>query len=433
MNFKKWLISEEIYPQNKTATVYHRTETENVPTLLKTDFRVGKGCLYGCGLYTTFSIDSQFSKYMDQYGESVVKFKATNLDDYLIVHKSVAKQLLGEEYKVSDQIKKFGLESKFKPEDLERYDDLQEKSKYSSLVLQFMYAEYPLVLESLKGAIYYGANDGYCLLKYPPIEDGTITMLGFAQAPANDLNKKNELENNIGWTKSTPTMSIKDLRKLPADRRSQEMIDFYDIEEDRDFIKYLKNNQVVPDEDHLVTKISAPDRVVPYMSKDLLEKLVNDGYVGRILENSIVPNKVLQIFLNKINPTHVLKLTKQIIRFADDAMPILNQMMQGFEENIPDSFIEDLLWWSKPKNTEATNNLILNSNYQLNGKQAKKILERTPAEKQPETLKYLLKKYNMSQSDRQVLASGMRDKKEGERIISDLYGAPATSLGEIDD
>ena len=114
-------------------------------------------------------------------------------------------------------------------------------------------------------------------------------------------------------------------------------------------------------------------------------------------------------------------------------MPILNQMMQGFEENIPDSFIEDLLWWSKPKNTEATNNLILNSNYQLNGKQAKKILERTPAEKQPETLKYLLKKYNMSQSDRQVLASGMRDKKEGERIISDLYGAPATSLGEIDD
>ncbi len=107
MNFKKWLISEEIYPQNKTATVYHRTSKQSVANLLKSDFRSGTGCLYGCGLYTTFALDSQFAEYMDQYGDTLVKFKASKLDDYLIVHKSVARQLLGEKYKISDQLKMF--------------------------------------------------------------------------------------------------------------------------------------------------------------------------------------------------------------------------------------------------------------------------------------------------------------------------------------
>ena len=27
MNFKQWLLSEEIFPQNNTATVYHRTKS----------------------------------------------------------------------------------------------------------------------------------------------------------------------------------------------------------------------------------------------------------------------------------------------------------------------------------------------------------------------------------------------------------------------
>ena len=59
MNFKQWLLSEEIFPQNNTATVYHRTKSvDSVSNMLTQGFRIGEGCLYGCGLYTTFDINS---------------------------------------------------------------------------------------------------------------------------------------------------------------------------------------------------------------------------------------------------------------------------------------------------------------------------------------------------------------------------------------
>ena len=100
MNFKHWLISEEIFP-NKTATVYHRTcqncdedkSIKSVSSILTSDYKVGKGCYYGCGLYTTFAIKSQFTNYMQTYGKAVVKFKVEELDKYLIFQLSELTQL----------------------------------------------------------------------------------------------------------------------------------------------------------------------------------------------------------------------------------------------------------------------------------------------------------------------------------------------------
>ena len=119
MNFKEWLLSEEIFP-NKTATVFHRTcqgcneeqSIKSVSSILTKDYKVGKGCWYGCGLYTTFAIESQFTNYMRTYGKAVVKFKVTDLDKYLIFQLSVAKQIHGEDYKISSQFKKLGLLNK---------------------------------------------------------------------------------------------------------------------------------------------------------------------------------------------------------------------------------------------------------------------------------------------------------------------------------
>jgi hypothetical protein len=226
MNFKQWLLSEEIFP-NKTATVYHRTcqkcdeekSVKAVSDILTKDYEVGYGCMYGCGLYTSFAIESQFADYMDKYGKAVVKFKVTDLDKYLIFQLSVAKQIHGKDYKISDQLKKLGV---FKNRILDivkesKYDERQEKEKYSGSLAEDFYKQNDWIVNSVKGIIYYQEKDGFCLLKYPTVQDGTITMLGYAVAEANNTKKMEELKSNIGWIKSVGVLgtSIKTAYNAP--------------------------------------------------------------------------------------------------------------------------------------------------------------------------------------------------------------------------
>ena len=235
MNFKLWLLSEEIFP-NKTATVYHRTKSiKDVSGILTSDYKVGKGCYYGCGLYTTFAIESQFTDYMKTYGKAVVKFKVTDLDKYLIFQLSVAKQIHGKDYKISSQLKKLGVSNKvtisvfddeFDDDDddnLKYYDERQEKENYSSDLAKEFYEQNKWIENSVKGIIYYGKSDGYCLLKYPTVQDGTITMLGYADSESDDMKKMEELKSNIGWIKSVGVLgtSIKNVYKSPIKNKER--------------------------------------------------------------------------------------------------------------------------------------------------------------------------------------------------------------------
>jgi len=217
MNFKNWLLSEDIW-QGNTATVYHRTKSvKDVSGVLTSDYKTGTGCMYGCGLYTTFAIESQFSNYMQTYGKALIKFKVTGLDKYLIFQLSVAKQIHGKDYKISDQFKKLGLLNKVNEIKLKEYDERQEKEKYSSVLAKEFYDENSWIVNSVKGIIYYGKNDGYCLIKYPTIQDGTITMWGYAVADVDNQQKMGELRNNIGWIKSVGVLGtpIKTAYKAP--------------------------------------------------------------------------------------------------------------------------------------------------------------------------------------------------------------------------
>ena len=220
MKFKEWLLSEEIFP-NKTGTVYHRTcqecdeqrSVKSVSGILTKDYRIGDGCKYGCGLYTTFAIESQFNDYMQMYGKAIVQFKVTDLDKYLIFQLSVAKQIHGKDYKISDQLKKLGLPNKVEQSKLKEYDEIQEKVNYSSDLAEEFYKQNDWIVNSVKGIIYYGKKDGYCLLKYPTVQDGTITMLRYAVAEATNMKKMEELKSNIGWIKSLGVLgtNIKDV------------------------------------------------------------------------------------------------------------------------------------------------------------------------------------------------------------------------------
>ena len=158
MKFKNWLLTEEIW-QNNTATVYHRTDPENIKNILSTSWKTAGGCMYGCGLYTTFSIESQFTEYMERYGTSILKFKVTNLDQYVICHKSVAQQILGQNYKISDQLKRLNLTDLYTPQQIDQFDSTMEAVKFSSDVAIDMYDTKNNLDKKAKGTIYYGSHD----------------------------------------------------------------------------------------------------------------------------------------------------------------------------------------------------------------------------------------------------------------------------------
>ena len=231
MKFKNWLLTEEIW-QNNTATVYHRTDSQNIKNILSTGWKVGSGDMYGSGLYTTFAIESQFTDHMERYGTSLIKFKVTNLDQYLICQKSVAQQVLGQNYKISDQLKKLNLTDLYTPEQIEKFDQMMETEKFSSAVAKKMYDTNNNLDKKAKGIIYYDFSNGYCLVKYPPIEDSTITLLAFANdAFTNDMQKMQELQTNCKknqegkcenpWITSTSKLAIKHLYSLPEKDREK--------------------------------------------------------------------------------------------------------------------------------------------------------------------------------------------------------------------
>jgi hypothetical protein len=210
MEFSNWLMMEEIFP-NKTATIFHRAginaTSKTVTNILNSDFKAGagSGCMHGCGLYGTFSLESQFDSGMSSYGSFLIKFKITDLDKYIIIPPSVAKYIKGERWKLSDQLLDSYPDLIKSPSDLEELDEMQESSWRKGFVPS-------LIEEKVKGVLYHDFH-GYTLVKYNPVNDGTITMIGYTVASALDTEKITELQNPSAWTTSTGTAKIRDIYK----------------------------------------------------------------------------------------------------------------------------------------------------------------------------------------------------------------------------
>ena len=243
MYFKNWLLTEEIY-DNNTATVFHRTQSiDNIQKILEQGFHPREFSLLGKGLYATLSLEYQFTEELGDFGEYIVKFKVTDLDKYLIFNPQIAKKIHGENNsKLSQQLKKFGLFDEienfypykslvmYSPEkyeklhqkNIEETDEYQEKYGSSGTLISLLHQE-KWIIDSgkIKGAIYCDYHDGCAIVKYAPYLDETITMLGYAKADKRDFKKMEELQNNIGWITSTNTTKIKDIQKLPLEKRKK--------------------------------------------------------------------------------------------------------------------------------------------------------------------------------------------------------------------
>ena len=245
--FKQFILSEEINYNGTVATVYHRTHSiENVLGILQKGYdpsehyanvaasnyehgkEIHKNMKY-LGLWTSLDLESHLLLSSVPGGNFIIKFKVTDLDKYLVIPIDVAKVIHKENYKLSDQLKKFNISQNFTKIELDTMDIKQKKNMYNHMSeVNTLLEENNAIREKTKGVIYLGYDDNYCLYKFYPVNDETITMLGYMQIDPNkkrlsyDNPKKiKELLKNRNWITSTDMASFKSIQKLPYQEREK--------------------------------------------------------------------------------------------------------------------------------------------------------------------------------------------------------------------
>lgn len=218
MRFAEWIINEEIYPNN-TATVFHRTKwAGSIQGTIKNGFKAGSGAHYGVGFYATFDLNTQLSQNMiGTYGEYILKYKAEKLNEYLVFNYNEAKSIHGAEWKLSDQLEKFGIKKLFDIQTLQNIDNSMGE-KYTADAA-FRVVQIGNIQSYVKGIIFTGQNDGNVFLKYEPVDDGSLTLISYAHVPTPDT--------PINWETQTNKAKIKSIYSMPNSEKRVSMGSIY--------------------------------------------------------------------------------------------------------------------------------------------------------------------------------------------------------------
>lgn len=294
------LVNEEIYGQNKTATVYHRTKSiESIESVLKSGFSPGDGAFYGEGLYTTYDIESQNNEKMKKYGPYIIKFIVRDLDQYMIFDPVEAKKIHGNDWSLDSQCAKFGVP--FTPTLKNKVDEWNGRSEvdpgvnrlvagifgpanqskspskpiFSSNLAKFFFDELGESLTSkVKGMVFHGQHDGRVMVKYMPVDDGTIVMAAYAYNPVWKYKRQNQEFNDYvmanrpkgwfkdqseepNWIKITNKASIKSVYGLEPGEKRSNLSSFrhsrgpsrtiYKVKNQPKFMFYIKDDYEVHD------------------------------------------------------------------------------------------------------------------------------------------------------------------------------------------
>jgi hypothetical protein len=191
MNFKNWILNEELWIDRNFATVFHRTaSTKNIEAILNGGWKVGQGDMYGSGLYTTFSVDSQLNKRKatdspatmhETYGVYILKFKLDNIRRFLVFEKSIADQMYPNGSTLKDQFRR--LQVPLSATDMEYVNEAQKMmdiaGSNSPTNLTSSKAAHYLVKninlpQKVPGIMFYGPNDGHVCVIYPPYTKLTL-------------------------------------------------------------------------------------------------------------------------------------------------------------------------------------------------------------------------------------------------------------------
>ena len=209
MKFKSWFIlSEELYLQNNTATIFHRTKSfDFVQQMMNGGFTAGTGDYHGPGLYTTYTLEGTTNL---GYGPYVVKLKVNNLKNYFVLEPDIAKQIHGNNWKLKDQARTLKLKLKLTAKQWEFYQKISENGEFGSATASRALKQdgHKLWENGCKGIIYNGSNDGKCICVYAPYEG--LQFLAYAHAPTPTT--VDFIERN--WVKSSKDVSIRSISDL---------------------------------------------------------------------------------------------------------------------------------------------------------------------------------------------------------------------------
>jgi hypothetical protein len=337
MNFKSWFIlSEELYLQNNTATIFHRTKSfEKVQQMMNGGFTAGGGAFHGPGLYTTYTLKGTTNL---GYGPYVVKLKVNNLKNYFVLEPDIAQQIHGDKWKLKDQAKILKLKLKLTAKQWQKYQEISESGDFGSAAASKALKDdgHFLWEHGCKGIIYNGAQDGKCICVYAPYEDLQFLAYAYAPAPTTvDFIEKN-------WVKSGKGVSIRSISdlKFPEDtgigstsvKKQYELenpekvipIDISEILNDVSKGKYVKlkfylSRNKLSDDDVIGLIGNAPDKdqMINFIIKNKTE------LSGQNVFDLLVYTSDIEKMAEILGPDNINKLTSNnVIYFLKDASDI---------------------------------------------------------------------------------------------------------------
>ena len=194
-------LSEELYFQNNTATLFHRTNNlDTIDDILKNGWSDSGSGYYGRGIYTNYKLENQVSQSMRHYGPILLKLKYTNIKNLVFFTPSLAKKVHPDGYTLKEQFDKLYPKHGIPDTDFKTYQSMVDTSSHSAGAAKSLYEKHSRVADHLYGIEYVGGQDGPCILIYPPAKD---TLLLAAADVTNVVNPE-----DVEW------MTITAARKL---------------------------------------------------------------------------------------------------------------------------------------------------------------------------------------------------------------------------
>lgn len=241
VKMEKVVIYETL--DRKLIHSFHRTRSINKETLSNfiQNNKSNTRHLYGNGLYSTYTIDSQLNDSMvDEYGSYIIKFVTRLTTKFLLLDKVYGNTL--------DDIKNVlsFIPDKELVEIIERISSAWNKNQYTSSIALDIIEKY---YSKLDGILFTGANDGNVIVSYNVNLTTPISVAECDRGCRNPRFKKldigfNNLHNNISRSEDDAKIIIKQIKKLGIKyikAWSKNISDFFKYDNER--IKYVNSNE----------------------------------------------------------------------------------------------------------------------------------------------------------------------------------------------
>ena len=366
MNFKSWFIlSEELYLQNNTATIFHRTPSfQYIQRMMNGGFVAGGGDHHGPGLYTTYTLEGTTNL---GYGPYVVKLKLKNLNKYFILEPDVAKQIHGDNYKLKDQARILELTLKLTARQWQKYQKISESGDFGSAAASkaLIDDEYFLWQHKCKGIVYNGQTDGKCICVYAPYEG--LQFLAYALAPAPttvDFIEKN-------WIKSSKGVSVRSISdlKFPNKIGSTSVEKQYQLSDPSRIIPskilddvfkgkyvklkfYMRNNKLTGNNVyHLLVGAPDKEKMAEILGSDNINK-INSENVNDLLDSASNRQEMINLII-KYKTELSGEDVHNFIHYADDKEKMVGILGQNNIDKLTNSGVFNLLYGAYDKEKMA--------------------------------------------------------------------------------